>query len=279
MSIETSAEPRAFADFEHAGWEEVGDGYARHFAPLTRQTVESTLDAAGVAGATALLDACCGPGVIARAAVARGANVTGVDFSAEVVALARREVANAEFVEGDVQALPFGDDRFDAVVCGFGIIHVPDPARALRELYRVLKPGGRLAVSVWEPPLPGNGWGLIFDPVKTHANLDVALPHGPDFFQFSDRKRLIAALTETGLAGTAAERVEQFMALRDERGLIEAVMEGGVRTRGLILAQTAEVRELIFAEIVDRMTRFADRDGGYRVPMPALVGSGVKPAG
>lgn len=275
MAIEKSNQPQAFADFEHRGWEAVSDGYARHFAPLTRQAVEPTLDAAGVTGGTELLDACCGPGVIASAALARGANVIGLDFSAEVVALARREVAGVEFHQGDVQALPFGDDRFDAVVCGYGIIHVPDPARALDELARVLKPGGRLAVSVWEPPLPGNGFGLLFGAIRRHGDLDVPLPHGPDFFQFSDVARLETALAEAGLREPHVERVEQYWQFESTRGLIDGIMEGAVRARGLILAQADEVRERIFADIVDGMAQFASGDG-YRLPMPALVGCARK---
>ncbi len=275
MTIEKSNEPQAFADFEHAGWETVSDGYARHFAPLTRQAVEPTLDAAGVAGGMAVLDACCGPGVIASAALARGASVTGLDFSAEAVALARRDVAGAEFHRGDVQALPFPDDRFDAVVCGYGIIHVPDPARALGELYRVLKPGGRLAVSVWEPPLRGNGFGLLFGAIRQHGDLDVPLPHGPDFFQFSDVEKLAAALADAGLREPRVERVEQYWQFANERGLIDGIMEGAVRARGLILVQSDEVRERIFAEIANGMAPFASA-GGYRLPMPALVGSGRK---
>ena len=275
MPIEKSNEPRAFADFEHRGWDTVSDGYAKHFVPLTRQAVEPTLDAAGVAGGTGLLDACCGPGVIASAALARGANVTGLDFSAEVVALARRDVAGAEFLQGDVQALPFDDDHFDAVVCGYGIIHVPDPSRALDELARVLKTGGRLAVSVWEPPLPGNGFGLLFGSIRRHGNLDVPLPHGPDFFQFSDAARLTAALTDSGLRDPRVERVEQYWEFDNVRGLVDGIMEGAVRARGLILAQPDEIRERIFADIVDGMARFAG-DDGYRLPMPALVGCGRK---
>lgn len=276
MAIEKSNDPLAFADFEHRGWDAVSDGYARHFAPLTRQAVEPTLDAAAVAGGTALLDACCGPGVIASAALARGAKVTGIDFSAGVVELARREVADAEFHQGDVQALPFADERFDAVVCGYGIIHVPDPARALAELYRVLKPAGRLAVSVWEPPLAGNGFGLLFGAIKRHADLDVPLPHGPDFFQFSDADKLLAALAETGLRETRVERVAQYWEFGDARGLVDGIMEGAVRARGLILAQTDAVQQKIFAEIVAGMKQFATDDGGYRLPMPALVGAGTR---
>ncbi len=276
MAIEKSSQPEAFADFEQRGWDTVSDGYARHFAPLTRQAVEATLDAAGVVGGMALLDACCGPGVIASAALARGADVTGVDFSAEVVALARREVDGAGFHEGDVQALPFDDNRFDAVVCGYGIIHVPDPARALAELRRVLKPGGRVAVSVWEPPRAGNGFGLLFGAIKRHGDLDVPLPHGPDFFQFSDADRLSSALAEAGLRDVRVERVEQYWDFDHARGLVDGIMEGAVRARGLILAQTDEVRELIFADIVAGMTQFESAAGGYRLPMPGLVGAGVK---
>ncbi len=276
MAIEKSNQPEAFADFEQRGWDTVGDGYARHFAPLTRQAVQATLDAAGVVGGMTLLDACCGPGVIASAALARGADVTGVDFSAEVVALARREVDGAGFHEGDVQALPFDDDRFDAVVCGYGIIHVPDPARALAELRRVLKPGGRVAVSVWEPPRHGNGFGLLFGAIKRHGDLDVPLPHGPDFFQFSDADRLSSALAEAGLRDVRVERVEQYWDFDHARGLVDGIMEGAVRARGLILAQTDEVRELIFADIVAGMTQFESAAGGYRLPMPGLVGAGVK---
>lgn len=276
MAIEKSNDPQAFAEFEHRGWDAVSDGYARHFAPLTRQAVEPTLEAAGVAAGMTLLDACCGPGVIASAALARGARVSGIDFSAEVVALARREVADAEFQQGDVQSLPFADDRFDAVVCGYGIIHVPDPARALAELYRVLKPGGRVAVSVWEPPLAGNGFGLLFGAIKRHGDLDVPLPHGPDFFQFSDAGRLSAALTEAGLRDAHVERVEQYWEFDHAHGLVDGIMEGAVRARGLILAQSDAVRERIFADIVAGMKPFEIGDGGYRLPMPGLVGAGVK---
>ena len=276
MAIEKSNDPQAFADFEHRGWDAVCDGYARHFAPLTRQAVEPTLDAAGVSAGMTLLDACCGPGVIASAALARGAKVTGIDFSAGVVELARREVAGAEFHQGDVQALAFADDSFDAVVCGYGIIHVPDPARALAELYRVLKPSGRLAVSVWEPPLQGNGFGLLFGAIKRHGDLDVPLPHGPDFFQFSDAERLSAALTEAGLHDAGVERVEQYWEFGHVRGLVDGIMEGAVRARGLILAQSDEVRERIFSDIVAGMAQFEIGDGGYRLPMPGLVGAGLK---
>ena len=107
MPIQSSSDPKAFKDFEHAGWEGSSAGYERHFARLTRKTVPATLDAARVAEGTRLLDVCTGPGMLAGAALERGARVVGLDFSGEVVEIARRNLPGAEIHQGDAQTLPF----------------------------------------------------------------------------------------------------------------------------------------------------------------------------
>ena len=95
----------------------------------------------------AVLDACCGTGDLARAALRAGAaRAVGLDFSEAMLERARRKVPAAELVRGDVLALPFGDDEFDAVVVGFGVRNVESLEGALGELRRVLKPGGRLGI-------------------------------------------------------------------------------------------------------------------------------------
>lgn len=276
MTIETSKDAQAFSEFEHQGWQAVSGGYEQHFARLTSQSAPAVLDAAGVGEGMHVLDVCSGPGMLAQAALARGARVTGLDFSAEVVRIARRNVPDVEFREGDAQALPFPDDSFDAVVCGFGIIHVPDARRALREMHEVLKPGCRLAVSVWETPGPANGFGLLYGAVQTHADPDVALPHGPDFFQFSAEEKLKAALQETDFSRIAVGRVEQTWEFSNPSGLVASFVEGAVRARGLLLAQTGAVREAIEQAVIEGMQQFRNADGAYRVPMPALIGSGAK---
>jgi demethylmenaquinone methyltransferase/2-methoxy-6-polyprenyl-1,4-benzoquinol methylase len=94
-----------------------------------------------------VLDACCGTGDLALAGLRAGAGrVVGVDFSESMLARARRKSDAVEWVEGDVLALPFEADAFDAVTVGFGIRNVDDLEAGLRELRRVLKPGGRLGV-------------------------------------------------------------------------------------------------------------------------------------
>ena len=91
-----------------------------------------------------VLDACCGTGDLALAAERAGGRVTGVDFSPAMLERARRKSDSVEWVEGDLTALPFDAASFDAVTVGFGIRNVPELETGLRELARVLRPGGRI---------------------------------------------------------------------------------------------------------------------------------------
>jgi demethylmenaquinone methyltransferase / 2-methoxy-6-polyprenyl-1,4-benzoquinol methylase len=94
-----------------------------------------------------VLDAACGTGDLALAARDAGAaEVVGVDFSPRMLERARRKSPAIEWVQGDILALPFADGSFDTATVGFGIRNVADLEQGLRELRRVLRPGGRLAV-------------------------------------------------------------------------------------------------------------------------------------
>ena len=93
-----------------------------------------------------VLDAACGTGDLAIIAAREGANVTGLDFSEQMLVRARRKAPDLEWLQGDLLALPFADDSFDAATIGFGIRNVADLQRGIAELRRVLKPGGKLAI-------------------------------------------------------------------------------------------------------------------------------------
>jgi ubiquinone/menaquinone biosynthesis methyltransferase len=90
------------------------------------------------------LDLACGTGDIAFALAARGADVVGLDITHRMLQLARAKGRAAQFVTGDMLALPFGDEAFDLVTTGYGLRNVPDIPRAIAEMQRVLKPGGIL---------------------------------------------------------------------------------------------------------------------------------------
>jgi demethylmenaquinone methyltransferase / 2-methoxy-6-polyprenyl-1,4-benzoquinol methylase len=93
-----------------------------------------------------VLDVACGTGDLALAATAAGGRVTGIDFSTRMLERARRKSSAVEWLEADALALPFDDASFDVVTSGFGVRNLADLEAGLRELRRVLRPGGRIGV-------------------------------------------------------------------------------------------------------------------------------------
>ena len=118
-----------------------------------------TVERLGLGAGARVLDVCCGSGASALPAaevVGQTGSVAGVDLAENLLELARakakqRGLENVNFQTGDLANLPFDEDSFDAVVCVFGIFFVPDMEAALRELKRVLRTGGRLAITTWGP--------------------------------------------------------------------------------------------------------------------------------
>jgi ubiquinone/menaquinone biosynthesis C-methylase UbiE len=103
----SSVNPSAFRAFEHAGWENIPTRYHEAFGHLTTQAMDPLLEAVDVRSGVRMLDVATGPGYVAAAAAQRGASVVGVDFSAAMVAEARRRYPAVTFQEGDAEELPF----------------------------------------------------------------------------------------------------------------------------------------------------------------------------
>ena len=107
----------------------------------------AALDAARVTSGTRLLDAGCGAGLLALLASLRGAQVAAVDASPGMLAIARQRLPAADVREADLEAVPFGDATFDAVTAVNSIFYAEDMTAAMRELVRVVRPGGRVVVT------------------------------------------------------------------------------------------------------------------------------------
>lgn len=138
--------------------DDAAGAYDQAVAHVTMHFLPSLLQAARLEPGQRVLDVATGTGLAAEAALALvgpGGHVTAADVSEAMADRARRRLAgfpNASVVVGDGQSLSFDDASFDTVVCSVGLMFFPDPARGLRQFYRVLRPGGRAAVSVTTTP-------------------------------------------------------------------------------------------------------------------------------
>jgi demethylmenaquinone methyltransferase / 2-methoxy-6-polyprenyl-1,4-benzoquinol methylase len=163
---------------------------------------------AAVRSGDRVLDAACGTGDLAIADLKAGAGeVTGLDFSAKMLERARTKHAAIEWVQGDMLALPFADETFDAATVGFGVRNVENLELGLRELRRVLRPGGRLAILEITQPRGAMRpfYSLWFDRIV--PVLGKVLPGGDAYTylpasvkRFPTAERLAELLREAGFA-------------------------------------------------------------------------------
>ncbi|HZJ38935.1 MAG TPA: class I SAM-dependent methyltransferase [Chthoniobacterales bacterium] len=145
-----------FKEAQRQGW--------KHFAPLETRTTPAAARLVKFANARAeqnVLDVACGTGVVAITAARIGAHVFGIDLTPELLKRAHENARIAkveiDFREGDVEALPFDDARFDVVLSQFGHMFAPRADVAIAEMLRVLKPGGTIAFATWPPELLTGG--------------------------------------------------------------------------------------------------------------------------
>jgi ubiquinone/menaquinone biosynthesis C-methylase UbiE len=152
-----------------------------------------------------VLDLACGtgePGISVARRVGLQGHVTGMDLSSELLELASQRakdkgLANFSTQQADAHQLPFADHSFDLATCRFGVMFFADPARALKELRRVLKPGGRACFAAWGP-IEQPYWQTTMGIVHRHAGGTMLEPGGADPFQFSKAGSLEKVLRAAG---------------------------------------------------------------------------------
>jgi ubiquinone/menaquinone biosynthesis C-methylase UbiE len=192
-------------------WAQHRDTIHRMFTPLTRALIEragihqgqSVLDVAGGAGEPSL--------TIAETVGPEG-SVTFTDGVAEMVETARAEaqrrgLANIEFHQSPADSLPFADNSFDVVVSRLGVMLFPDPGAAIREMLRVLKPGGRLAFAVWGKSDINPFCYLVTRVMDQHVKSPAADPDSPNAFRFAEPGSLTNVMTEAGAIDVAESMV------------------------------------------------------------------------
>jgi ubiquinone/menaquinone biosynthesis C-methylase UbiE len=261
-----------FARFEHEGWQRVADKYDSVWSPLTRQFIPYLLSDAKVAPGMAVLDVACGPGYVSAAVNQLGALPTGMDFSANMISIAKTMFPEIAFTQGDAQNLPFEEASFDRVLMNFGLLHVSHPEQACAEACRVLKRGGKFAFTVWAGPEQNPVAKIVEGTLEAHANLDVALPEGPPKYLYGERAQCRKVLKQVGFDGrsmTYETRSVEWQ-LPDAGYLFEAERNAGVRTAGILSRQSPEVLEKIRVALESGIKQFA-RANHLVLPMAANV--------
>ncbi len=263
-----------------AHWDRLGPGWDRWADRMAQQAEglnRPLIAAAGVQPGDSVLDLASGAGEPALGvaqAVGPTGRVVATDPAPTMLAGLRRRadaagLRNLEVRQADMQALPFGDASFDRVTCRFGIMFVPDAARAFAEVRRVLRPGGSAAFLVWGPQADNAVLGTVIDwGVKRFAVADTARYVAP--FGYGGAGRLAAAMTAGGLED-AQERELRF-APEVDAGVPFWRAPLGITFGPDMEALDEPARQAADAELKAALERY--RDGAvYRLPMHVRIGT------
>ncbi|MBW4985465.1 methyltransferase domain-containing protein [Mameliella sp. CS4] len=231
-------------------------------------------DAAKVIAGSSVLDVACGTGATTREAARRAGDagqVTGLDRNDGMIAVARGHGAGITWVEGRAESLPFSSGSFDVLLCQFGLMFFDDRAAALGEMRRVLRPGGRIALSVWDSASNSPGYAAMIALIEEMFG-DQAAGALRAPFVLGDPADLAAVLDAGGLGGaqvTTRTGTARFASIRD-----------WVRTdvRGWTLADFIDDAgvEALVASAERQLGQFVGPDGGVVFPAPAHIATWEK---
>jgi SAM-dependent methyltransferase len=162
------------------------------------------------------------------------------------------------------------------VVNAFGVCHLPNPDVALTEAFRVLRPGGRAAFSVWDVPERVVGIGAVYAAIRAHGSMDVGLPAGPNFFFFSTEENSVTALRRAGFESPTFRSVPQVWRLSDPDKLFAMVATSTVRAAATLRAQSAQSLHAIRLALRQAVAPY-QRGNEFDIPMPAVIAAATKP--
>ncbi|HYV95085.1 MAG TPA: methyltransferase domain-containing protein [Chitinophagales bacterium] len=267
----------SFAQLEHDGWERVANQYESVWSSLTKKYIEPLLNSIGEIKGMKLLDVACGPGYVSDAALHKGAHPTGIDFSKEMISIAKKKYPEVEFIVGDAQSLPFTIESFDCVAMNFGLLHLPDPDQALREANRVLKNEGRFGFTVWAPPEISDGSRMMRNAIEKFGNMNVDLPESPPYFRFCDEDEAGMALVAAGFDESSVkfETRTVHWQVPTDTFLFDAELNAGVRTAALLARQDSVQLEAIRHDVKLSMEKYRVKSG-YDVPYSAHIITAAK---
>jgi SAM-dependent methyltransferase len=245
--------------------------YEELFVPaLFQQWGSVVAGAAGVGPGQRVLDIACGTGVLALAAaerVGREGAVVGLDRNPDMLGVARRKSERVEWREGRAESLPFADASFDAVASQFGLMFFEDRAGALREMMRVLRPGGRLAVAVCDALERSPGYAALAELLERLFGERIANAFRAPF-ALGDEQMLLSLCAEAGIAGASVRRHDGTVRFASINAMIST-------ERACVMTLGGLLDDGQFAQLLDEaqsaLRPFASDGGQVAFQMPALI--------
>jgi len=272
-----SVTPDAPRSMAAATYNAAADSYDDPANSFWERFGRETVDRLGLRPGARVLDVCCGSGASAIPAarqVGQEGSVLGIDLAEQLLERARAKASahglpQAEFRLGDMRELGLPDAHFDAVVCVFGIFFVPDMAAALRELWRVTRPGGKLAITTWGPRWFEPGSTAFWDSVRD-VRPDLYKGFNP-WDRISDPRALDALLREAGIEGAEVIAKAATHAIPTPGSWWSAVLGSGYR--GTFEQLDADARERVRAANFD----FIEKTGTRSVEANVVFAIATKP--
>lgn len=259
------------------GWDKASPYYDEGWQDLLWPAQESLLAEADPQTGENILDVSCGTGLVTMPLselVAPKGSVTAVDISDRMIEKGcaekkRRGIENITFKQMDAEALDFEDNSFDKVICSLGLMYFPDPRKALKEMFRVLKPGGRAVALVWGER-KNCGWAEIFPIVDQRVKSDVC----PLFFQLGAGNALQILFKTAEFSIIKSQRLSKVLQFRDDKQACMAAFLGGAVA--LAYQKFDEGTRLeADKEYLKSIKRY--RNGrGYEVPGEFVIVKGIK---
>lgn len=251
--------------------------YDELFVPaLFAEWAPKLVAAAGITVGMRVLDVACGTGVLALAAadvVGEKGAVVGVDLNPGMLAVARSKGSGVTWHEGAAEALPFRSQSFDAVMSQFGLMFFSDQRAALEEMWRVVRPGGRLAVAVWGSLEDTPGYAAATSLVSRLFGDAVAdLLRSP--YSLGDREELQSLLAAAGISEARVKLVPGAARFASIRTWMECDVRGWTLAAELDDAQF----EVLASEAEKELGAFVTEDGSVQFAHPALIATAEKSA-
>jgi ubiquinone/menaquinone biosynthesis C-methylase UbiE len=270
-------DPRLQRRIQRYGWDKASAYYDRFWERQLTPARLRILELAAPAPGERVLDLACGTGAVTfpvAEAVGSDGWVVGTDLSEKMILSVREEVekrglGQVRFERQDAERIEFPDASFDLAICSLGLMYVADPLESLRQMKRVLNPGGRAVASVWGAR-KNCGWAEIFPIVDARVESEVC----PLFFQLGGGDALQEAFAAAGFQSIHAERLSTILEYDSAEDAIGAAFAGG--PVALAYSRFDEsTRESAHAEYLDSIERF--RSGsGFRIPGEFVICRGFQ---